>query len=236
MKIALCIVAAGRGVRLGDEYHGTPKALIPLLGRAMLFYSMNSLDTVSSGTEFIVAVPQDSENKFRKLIGEWGFSHKVRLVYGGETRAGSVRNILAALKSDSPDMILIHDAARVCLTNEMVEQLLAASNHSNAATLAHAATDTLREFSDGFISGEIPRENIACIETPQIFPFKKLVELYEKTTENPTDETTLFTRTGEKVRVVFHEDDNMKITYAEDIAAAEGILFARGWIDGTDEE
>ena len=236
MKIALCIVAAGRGVRLGDEWQGTPKALVPLLGRAMLFYSMNALDTVSSGTQFVVAVPRDSENKFRKLIGDWGFSHKVRLVHGGETRAGSVRNILSVLKIDPPDMILIHDAARVCLTNEMVEQLLAASNDSSAATLAHAATDTLREITSGFISGEISRENIACIETPQIFPFRRLVELYDKANENPTDETTLFTRAGEKVRIVFHDDGNMKITYAEDIAAAEGILFTRGWIDGSDEE
>ena len=242
-------MAAGQGIRLGDEFRGTPKALVPVLGRPMLYYSLNAFDSAGGNTEgdgidqFVIAIPPGSIEKFKSIISEWGFSRPVTLVEGGEMRSISVRNALNELADDPPDMVMIHDCARACISPDMVEMMLESSKSIArdaiiGATLAHRSVDTLRIESDGYIAAEVDRESIACIETPQLFPYNRLLELHETCDESecPPDDTTLFTRAGEKVRLVFHEGCNMKITYPEDIGMAEGVLFERGWLDANEVE
>ena len=249
MKISCCIVAAGTGRRLGPEFEDIPKALVPLLGRAMLYYSLSAFDNTGEFTgdggidRFVVAVPPGSLEQFENLIKDWGFSRPVILVEGGDTRSCSVRNALNALDDDPPDLVLIHDCARACLTPGMVDLLLkVAANHDISetigATLAHQSVDTLRIINEDRIAGEVDREVIACIETPQLFTFSRLLELHETCTESeiPTDDTTLYTRAGEVVKVIYHDDRNLKITYPEDIGVAEGVLFQRGWQDDSEGE
>ncbi|MCX6645267.1 MAG: IspD/TarI family cytidylyltransferase [bacterium] len=249
MKISCCIVAAGQGARLGKQYKGTWKALIPVLGRPMLYYSMNAFDSAGEFSEgkgidqFVIAVPPGSIGKFKDIISAWGFSRPVTLVEGGETRADSVRNALSMITDDPPEMVMVHDCARVCVTPEMVELMLRFASETNetgvsSATLAHRSVDTLRIDSEGHIAGEVDRESIACVETPQIFPYGRLLELHETCGESdcPTDDTTLFTRADEKVKLIFHDGSNMKITYPEDIGMAEGVLFHRGWLDAHEGE
>ncbi len=245
MKIACCIVAAGKGLRLGKEYANVPKALVPILGRPMLYYALNALDnygglTEGSGIErFVVTAPPDSVEDFTEHIKVWGFSAPVQVEAGGETRSASVYKALNALRSDPPDWVLITDCARVCLTDEMIGQLLdIALKTSQAATLAHQAVDTLRIINDNRIKDEVDRSVVACIETPQIFPFERLLDLHDQADHEGIlpDDTTLFTRAGETVHIVYHERSNMKITYPEDIGAVEGILFSRGWQDAEEGE
>jgi 2-C-methyl-D-erythritol 4-phosphate cytidylyltransferase len=245
MRIACCIVAAGKGTRLGDEWIDTPKALVPILGRAMLYYSIEAFDDASGlhndiGLDtFVVTAPPDDIDEFRNLAKIWGFSRPVRIIEGGASRAESVFRALSSLKdnltgnANPPDMVMIHDCARPCLTADMVKLLLDVARDSTAATLAHPAVDTLRILENLHIAGEVDRETIACLETPQLFPFGRIMELHEQAEGNPElpDDTTLFIRAGETVKVVYHEGSNMKVTYPEDIAAAEGILFQRGWQD-----
>jgi len=245
MKITCCIVAAGQGTRLGTEWKKVPKAMVPVLGRPMLYYSLNAFDQYNGLSEqnaidrFVVTAPPDSIAEFSRTVKIWGFSRPVEVIPGGETRAGSVFNALRKLNDNPPDRVLISDSARICLTPEMIDLLVKASEESGeAATLAHRATDTLRNTDNSVITEELDRSNVACIETPQFFPYAEILELHEKTvgSGDVPDDTTLFTRAGKKVHVVYHEGSNMKVTYPEDIAAVEGILFSRGWQDAGEEE
>ncbi len=241
MKIGCSIVAAGHGTRLGDEWAGFPKALVPVLGRPMLYYSLNAMDVMPEITMFSVAVPPDSKDEFSRHIKAWGFGHKVIVVAGGENRHDSVLNSLRAFADDPPEMMLIHDAARPCITSEMVVCLIADIDVGHAAALVHPATDTLREVRDGLIISEIDRTKIAGLETPQLFPFNEILELHESLSETGTkggvsDDTSLFTGAGKPVKAVFHDGNNIKVTYPEDIASVEGILYSRGWVDVADEE
>ena len=105
-----------------------------------------------------------------------------------------------------------------------------------------AVSDTLRLVLDYRISDEIKRELVACLETPQLFAYGRILDLHRNVPNDPMhpdpppDDTTLFTRAGETVNVVYHDENNIKVTYPEDIGAAEGILFSRGWMDVNDEE
>jgi 2-C-methyl-D-erythritol 4-phosphate cytidylyltransferase len=237
MQTATCVVAAGQGTRLGREFSGTPKALVPVFGRPMLYYSLHALDLVSETGEVVVAAPPDAIHKFESLIHLWGFSRPVHVVAGGATRTRSVINALKAYAHSNLDRVLIHDAARACITDEMIQAVMKASQDGSAATLAQQVSDTLRQFSNGVITGEIDRNIIVALETPQIFPYAKLMELHATAgNDKLTDDTTLFTRAGEKVKLVFHEGSNLKITFPEDIAATEGILYLRGWQDASEGE
>jgi len=248
MKIACVIVSAGQGTRLGDEWKHTPKALVPILGRPMLYYSLNAfddfngIDNRAGITRFVVTSPPDHVAKFEKIIASWGFSIPTTVVKGGETRSESVSNALTALEKDSPDIVMIHDCARCCLTSSMIKKLSSKIPSGDGATLAHPQSDTLRLVLDNRISDELQRDVVACIETPQVFPYRRILELHlnvpndPKHHDPPPDDTTLFTRAGETVHVVYHGENNIKVTYPEDIGAAEGILFSRGWMDVGDEE
>jgi len=242
MKIACLIVAAGDGTRLGDEWSDTPKALVPILGRPMLYYSLNAFDDFNgidgSGgiIHYVITAPPNFVRDFEDIIGEWGFSVPYTVVKGGATRSESVINGLNALKNDPPDIVMIHDCARCCLNSGMVKKLVESVPENDGGTLAHPVADTLRLVEDNKISGELEREKVASIETPQIFPYAKITELHTGSTEASPDDTTLFTRSGGAVRVVYHDGSNMKVTYAEDVGAVEGILYNRGWVDAVDEE
>ena len=211
MRIACSIVAAGQGTRLGLHFTGASKALVPVLGRAMLYYSLHAMDVAEGISEIVVAVPSQAISKFQELIKIWGFSKPIKLVAGGDVRSASVVNCLRALAANPPDMVLIHDAARACITKEMVEAVLKAASSGSPATLAHPATDTLRIVDNGIISGEIDRGKVAGLETPQAFPYEALLKLHESHQgADLPDDTTLFTVAGEKVKVVFHDDANLK--------------------------
>ncbi len=243
MKLACCIVAAGDGTRLGDEWKSTPKALVPILGRPMLYYSLVAFDGIvdpgeSGGVEqFSIAVPPDRIDDFKGLVKAWGFPQIVHVVPGGKTRSESVVNALRAFDDDPPESVMIHDCARACVTSEMIRNLIDQTPEGCGGTLAHPASDTLRVNESDQISGEVDRSKIACIETPQLFPYAKLVELHKGAAGDvPTDDTTIFSRAGEKVQLVYHDGINIKVTFEEDIYACEGILDSRGWQDASEED
>jgi 2-C-methyl-D-erythritol 4-phosphate cytidylyltransferase len=132
---------------------------------------------------------------------------------------------------------MIHDAARACVTAEMIKVLLKEGLNGTAASLVYPAADTLREIDGGIIAKELDRAKIAALETPQMFPFARILDLHQNSQgQELPDDTSLFTRAGHPVKVVFHDGINMKITYPEDIPAAEGILFGRGWQDASEGE
>jgi 2-C-methyl-D-erythritol 4-phosphate cytidylyltransferase len=202
----------------------------------MLYYSLNAFDKPAGIERLVVAVPASAMEMIGEHIRAWGFSRPVSLVPGGARRSDSVLAALRALPHDPPDIVLIHDAARPCLTPDMVDALLKSADTTTVATLAYRASDTLRIVENDYLSGEIDRDTVACLETPQMFPYARLLELHESARDlaELTDDTALFARAGEKVRVVFHDGTNLKVTYPEDVAAAEGILFVRGWEDASE--
>ncbi len=237
-------MAAGHGTRLGDEWSDTPKAMVPILGRPMLYYSMNAFDDSGLIDSFVVTAPPDPHDeigKFEEQIKIWGFSRPAAVIAGGATRAESVRNALFELSDDPPDLVMIHDCARPCLTADWVKMLVDSAGDGEGAALAHPATDTLRLVMDQRIAIELNRSVVACIETPQLFPYQRIMELHNLidisvSSDVPSDDSTLFTTVGDTVRVVYHGGCNLKVTYSDDIGAAEGILFGRGWQDASEDE
>lgn len=219
VKTAILIVSAGKGERLGGH---RPKQYLPLLGVAVL-------------RRTILAFAGRSEARIQVVIGpDHGAAYREATeglelpspVIGGATRQESVRNGLAALTAESPDYVLIHDAARPLVTPALVDRVVAAlETGADAAIPLLAVADTLRrENADGSWSA-VARDNTFRAQTPQGFRFDAILKAHrEFASEDVTDDMALAERAGLKIVRVAGEETNMKITTQDDMAHAARLL------------
>jgi 2-C-methyl-D-erythritol 4-phosphate cytidylyltransferase/2-C-methyl-D-erythritol 2,4-cyclodiphosphate synthase len=159
-----------------------------------------------------------------------GLSH-LPPVPGGATRQDSVRAGLEALESSAPDIVLVHDAARPLIPPGTIPALLAALKHSAGAIPAVPVADTLKRAAAGQITATVPREGLFRAQTPQAFRFPVLLAAHRSDIAGATDDASLLEAIGERVAIVAGSEDNIKLTFAEDLARLEramtGLMFPR---------
>ena len=148
-------------------------------------------------------------------------------VAGGATRQASVYAGLQALIGHAPDIVLVHDAARPLIPPDTISTLLAALNHSPGAIPAVPVADTLKFVANGRISTTVPRDGLFRAQTPQAFRFATLLAAHQSDTGVPaTDDASLLEAMGETVAIVPGSEDNIKLTYAEDLSRLERAMTA----------
>jgi 2-C-methyl-D-erythritol 4-phosphate cytidylyltransferase len=221
------IPAAGAGERMGQP---TPKQYLRLLGRPVLYHSVNAL--LASGrinTVFVVLAPGDREFEQH----DWAeFGERIAPLYcGGATRHDSVLNgLVAAASAAQPnDWMLVHDAARPCLGQRELQRMLAAlATHDVGGILAVPVADTLKraDGADQILTTE-PREHLWQAQTPQMFRHGLLLHALGRT-GIATDEAGAVEALGLKPKLVQGSTANLKITYADDLQLAEIILASQG--------
>ncbi len=152
-----------------------------------------------------------------------GRGEGLTVVTGGSTRQQSVQNGLAALRAAKPDIVLIHDAARPLISQQLITDLCNAAIESGAAIPALPVTDTIKR------NGKTEsRENLYTVQTPQAFNFKLIDKLHKKYQDKSmTDDAALCETDGIPVTFVPGQADNIKITHPSDLARAEQVLFSR---------
>lgn len=225
------IPAAGSGSRLAGAQ---PKQYAALAGKPMLWHAVAAVCRPPVETVFVVLAPGDTAYK----SGDWSaFSGKLEPLYcGGETRRDSVYNglvaAMAAVQAD--DWVLVHDAARPCLPAADLARLYEECRHDEiggilalpvAETVKRAAKD---EAGAQRIAGTEDRAQLWLAQTPQMFRAALLAEALGKADKTLTDEASALEQMGLKPRLVTGSRENLKVTYAEDLAIAEAILARRG--------
>ena len=219
------VPAAGGGSRLGAA---TPKQYLPLAGHPLLYHALRALAlTPRIERVFVVLAPGDTQ--FRAVAwGELG-ARTQPLYCGGETRAASVYNGLLAARDAfaGDDWVLVHDAARPCVSAAAIERLIGAVGQDGAGgLLALPVADTLKRGNgDGRVCATEPRDGLWQAQTPQMFRYDVLIEALRRC--GPaivTDEAGAIERMGLKPRLVMGESTNLKVTYPEDLALAAAIL------------
>jgi 2-C-methyl-D-erythritol 4-phosphate cytidylyltransferase len=171
---------------------------------------------------------------------------RFELVAGGADRAHSVRNGLAALESrvQPEDWVLVHDAARPCLSSPDLNRLLeAGSSEPAGALLATPVADTVKQTEPAASGADaavdapvhtattVARERLWLAQTPQMFRYGSLRAALERAAAAgrvPTDESQAMEWAGFSARLVAARDSNLKVTSAADLALAAAILDARG--------
>jgi len=145
-------------------------------------------------------------------------------VPGGATRQDSVRAGLEALVPHAPDIVLVHDAARPCIPAGTIPALLAALEQAAGAIPALPVADTLKRVRQGVITETVPRDGLYRAQTPQAFRFPVLLAAHRAGIDGATDDAALLEAAGETVAIVPGAEDNIKLTYPEDLSRLERIM------------
>jgi len=226
-SVAVLIPAGGASRRFGGK---TKKQFAEIAGRAVFLRTIEPFADHPDVKQSIMAIPPEDEELFQiKWSAKLDF-YGVKVVHGGAERYETVRNMLAAVKSEM-QMIALHDAVRPCVTREQIDAVFAAAEKHGAALLAHRIVGTVKKVDpDLNVLGTVDRSGLWEAQTPQVFKRDILFNAYEqigKIQDPITDDAQLVEATGGKVKIVESDPSNIKITSKTDLAVAKAILGAR---------
>lgn len=227
---AVVVVAAGRGTRLAGSADSLPKQYRLLSGMMVLTHTLKAIGNHPRISDMVTVIHPDDVSLYddaTRLLAEREKGKFRDAVFGGKTRQQSVLEGLRALSTANCDYVLIHDAARPFVTPDVIDRLLAKLDDGADGVLAAVqVTDTLKKSdTDGKPLETIDRTGLWAAQTPQGFPFRRIIEAHEKAENSGadafTDDTSLAEWDG--MTVVLSEGDpgNFKITTAADLRRAE---------------
>ena len=219
------VPAAGFGARMEHEL---PKQYLPLAGQPMIAHALNTLcASPEISTVFVVLAPED------KLFHsyDWSrFGDKLQTLYcGGEKRSDTVRNGLIASELEPDDWVLVHDAARPCLTHGNLARLIdEVRDDPVGGILAVPVADTLKRADDHerIMRTEV-REHLWQAQTPQMFRAGLLAQALQQP-GSFTDEASAVEALGLQPKLVTGASSNFKVTYPQDMLLAELLLTQQG--------
>ncbi|HVY54973.1 MAG TPA: 2-C-methyl-D-erythritol 4-phosphate cytidylyltransferase [Thermodesulfobacteriota bacterium] len=228
IRASAVIAAAGQGKRFGD---GLPKQLLPLLGKPVLAYSVETFSKSDFIDEIILVVPADHADTVKSEIADRISAHKIiRISAGGPERQDSVLNGFNSL-TGKPDIVVVHDGARPLVSLELLEEVISEAAACGGAIAALPSGDTVKKSSpEMHVERTIPRDSLWFAQTPQAFRYDVLKDALSAASRDGflgTDESQLVERTGLSVKLVKGSPYNIKITTPEDLRLGELILKER---------
>ena len=226
------IPAAGDSSRYSGEI---PKQFLRVDGRTVLELSIKPLLDFSECLGVCVLVPP--EDQYHKAL-EIKDNPKIFLAEGGTSRIDSVsKGVKFWQQSElSYDYILIHDAARPCLRSSDVQQLLTSiDGEVDGVVLGIPCSDTIKKVSaeGSLILNTLDRSKLWRAFTPQIFRKEVLQKnaLEENIEKEFTDEASLVEANGGKLKMIKGFEDNIKLTFPEDLGLIKSILSSQGRLE-----
>ncbi len=218
-KIWAVVPAAGVGKRMQAD---RPKQYLPLAGRTVIEQTLTRL--LQADVFSAIAVAISKEDPYWPELA-CSSHEKIITAAGGQERADSVLSALKSLENQASetDWVLVHDAARPCLTSSDIHLLIDTLKEERVGgILALSSHDTLKKVDQQNIIKTIDRTTIWRALTPQMFRYGLLKQALEKTKGNPvvTDEASAMEIQGLQVNIVEGRSDNIKITQPEDLALA----------------
>jgi len=220
-KVLVVIPAGGSGTRFGGER----KQFKELGSDPVVVHTIRKFELHPDIDSIIVATPSDEIEKWMSSVQNYRLSKVRRVVSGGDTRQASVYNALSALQADKDDIVLIHDAVRPFVSEELISNVVDAAIEYGAAAPVLESVDTLRMKDENFLGETLDRSNILRMQTPQAFKYGLIMEAHEKHQEGQaSDDVTLAQAAGQKVKWVVGEAQNLKITKPEDWKTAVHLI------------
>jgi 2-C-methyl-D-erythritol 4-phosphate cytidylyltransferase/2-C-methyl-D-erythritol 2,4-cyclodiphosphate synthase len=221
-KIAVILVAAGDGARLGA---GIPKALVKVGKLSLLEHALKNILEVKDLAQVVVASHEDRVPEFSAIATAFvGDQVAVSFSPGGLSRQGSIANALAVVNADI-DIVLVHDAARCFTPAEVFNRVAQAVSETDFGVVpVLPVADTIKQVEKDVVLGTIDRDSLRVAQTPQGFKFSELRAAYESAVEDFTDDASLMQSTGAVIISVQGDAKAFKITVQADLEYAEILL------------
>jgi 2-C-methyl-D-erythritol 4-phosphate cytidylyltransferase len=239
MKVVVIIPAAGLGTRMAPAQSPKSKKALSkqfteLGGAPILIHTLRKFSDCPEVSEIYIALRKNEISGFRSLLEAAGKEipkKKVLLVEGGEHRQESVGRALAAVSAAPDDIVLVHDAVRPFVTEQIIQDVIRAAQKYGAAIAGMPAFDTIKQVErtaeGAVITATISRERVVLAQTPQGFRYDVLKKAFDEAAVDDfmgTDEASLVERSGHEVAVVMGSPRNIKITTPADMQLAEFFL------------
>ena len=229
------VLAAGQGKRMHTR---TAKQYLQLLGKPVLYYSLKAFQ--DSCIDHIILVTGAGEQEYvqREILDKYGFTKVKCIVEGGRERYISVYNGLQAAGSycEEDGYVFIHDGARPCVTEEIIESALDCVRKEKACVVGMPVKDTIKVVDEDRYAANTPKRSLLwSVQTPQVFElslisgaYQQLIDREEELLRNGTqitdDASVVELFTEHKVKMVEGSYENIKITTPEDLKIAEIFL------------
>src|SRR5215211_1581420 len=224
-KFAVILPAAGRSTRFGDPKQ--KKIFAELDGRAVWLRAAEPFVNRDDVAQTIVVIaPEDRELFERRFRSNVAFMN-IRGIEGGAERSDTVARALEVV-DPSCEFVAVHDAARPCLTAELIDAVFAAARAHGAALPGLPVADTLKRLdAAGQAVETVPRAGLIAVQTPQAFRRDLLLRAYAnraRVAGSITDDAQLVEALGHPCRVVEGSPLNLKITTRTDLRLAAAVL------------
>lgn len=221
MSVWAVLAAAGRGERLGSD---RPKAFARLGGRPLLAESLERLEESGWIDAIVIAAPPDWEEPSILVAEEIAATKVSSAVTGGESRSESVRLALEEVPEEAA-VVLVHDAARPVLPEEVIERVLAPLSEGwDGVVPAVPLADTVKRVDGDRVVETLARDDLVAVQTPQAFLADTLRRAVSGDVSSATDCASLVEAQGGRVKVVEGDPRLLKVTDADDLALVESWL------------
>lgn len=233
MKVVAIIPAAGLGTRMapGGKRAQPSKQFFEINGAPILIHTLRVFARNQQISQIMVALRKNEMERFSRQLAKEKLTAKVEVVEGGEHRQESVANALSSLQAAKDDIVLIHDAVRPFVDDEIIGNVIREVEKHGAAIAGLPAVDTIKQVEraaeGALITSTIPRERVVQAQTPQGFRYELIKQAFDSASADGyigTDEASLVERMGVDVWVVMGSARNIKITTPADLELAEFLL------------
>lgn len=231
------LLSAGLGRRLGA---GVNKGFVAIHGRPLLSWSLETFARHPAiGAIVIVHAPEEqtAERCRREILEPLGLVERVALIPGGERRQDSslhgIEGLPAHVREDADAIVLVHDAARPLVSPFLITHCLRElQEHPDAAGVLPALPirETLKRVQDSWIVETVDRQALWSAQTPQVFRLGALRRAHHEAQaagRAVTDDAGLLEASGQRLRIVPGDLENLKVTYPEDRIFVERLLRER---------
>ncbi len=222
MRTYAVIAAAGSSRRMGT---GENKVFLRFNGKSVLELCIGQLIKSGCFGCIAIAVREDEMDDAREVLSHFPGTEFI-LTRGGDTRQASIRNALDLIPEDA-DVIAVHDAARCFVSPELVRRCVDTAKEKGSAVPVRISTDTVKQLGENeIVLKTLDRSHIGLAETPQVFEAGLLRRAYanaEKTGLIGTDDSSIVEALGTTPFIVETTEENLKITYKNDIKKGESM-------------
>jgi len=223
MKTFAIIPAGGKGLRSGAA---APKQYLKFKGKELIVYTLETFQKNKLVNEIIVAAHPSYFPVLERLKKKYKLTKLKQIVAGGKERQDSVYNALQSIKAEKKDLVIVHDAARPLLPQQVLTNAIKTAEKKGNALVCVKAGDTIIKGNDT-VHSYIDRNQIYYVQTPQIFTFGVLQNAMEKAQKehfDGTDESMLVKRLKKKIYISEGSLLNFKVTTNSDIELLKKLI------------
>lgn len=231
MKNIALIIAGGVGARMHQDI---PKQFLNVNNIPVIIYTLSAFQKHPNIDAIEVVCLEGWHDILRAYARQFDITKLEKIVKGGPTGLDSIRNGLLDLHEryhDDDDVVLIHDAIRPMVSQEIIsDNIRVCRAYGNAITVVPCMSAMLKTVDGLDSTEEIPRDNLKTTQTPQGFFINDIYEAHQeairKGITNTVASCTLYTTLGRKVYLSAGSEKNIKITTSEDIEIFSALLNA----------